>query len=196
MSPSPATYNRVAKLLHWLIGLGILGMLGLGWIMGEMEKGPGRIAAYQAHKAIGITILALVLVRVMWRLTTVHPAFPATMKAWEVRVSKLTHLALYALMLAMPLTGWALSSTSPYGISFFGLGQVPNLPVLPDLENKQEIGHAFGEVHETLALALAILVALHIAAALKHHFKERDDILLRMMPRFTEGFLRRMRKEA
>lgn len=189
------SYNAVAKALHWLIALAIIGMLALGWIMTSMENTPDKFALFQLHKSIGITILLLSLFRLIWRLTHKPPALPTGMPTWEKVVAHGTHALFYVLMIGIPLTGWIIVSCSSMNIPtiLYGFIPWPHLPVFPDLENKKAIGHTFGELHGLLAYLIAGLLVLHIGAAWKHHLFNRDDVLLRMAPRFLHPLLNKIR---
>jgi cytochrome b561 len=191
-----AHYNAVAKTLHWLIALGIIGMLALGWIMGSVPNGPLKFSLFQWHKSIGITILLLSLIRLGWRLIHTAPPLPADMPRWEVIAAKTTHVLFYILIIVMPLTGWIIVSASPLGLPtiLYGVIPWPHLPILPTLENKKQIGHFFGDVHGFLAYIIAGLLVLHIGAAWKHHLINRDDVLLRMAPRFLHPALNAIRR--
>lgn len=179
-------YTGVAILLHWTIGLGILAMLPMGL---AMTHAPLPVATkfqfYQAHKSIGITILVAAALRLLWRFAHRPPALPSGIPRWERGAAAGTHGLLYALMLGMPLVGWALVSASPlniptvlYGVipwphipiaSWFGVGKAQAAPLLAGL-------HAWG------GYALIALFALHAGAALRHHLVLRDDTLRRMIP--------------
>ena len=199
MTTSVATYNRVAKILHWLIAAAIIGMLILGWVMADddMPNGLAKFAMFQWHKSIGITILALSLFRLVWRLINPPPSLPQDLPKWQRISAQIAYIGFYFLMLAMPFSGWALNSATPYKITLYGLIPLPNLPIIPSLPD--EAKHAwkgiFAESHETMAYILAALIFLHIGAALKHHFIRRDDMLLRMSPQFLVSFLRNIRGE-
>jgi cytochrome b561 len=188
-------YHSVAKWLHWLMAAAIVAMLAIGWIMTDesLISGPPRFALYQWHKSLGITILALAIIRLGWRLLHPAPPYPDSMKLWEKWAAQGVHIALYALMIGMPLTGWLLSSASPYKTVIYGLVPLPNLPWIADQPNRQELGHFFGETHETLALVLAAFALIHVGAALKHHFVHRDDIMLRMAPKALHSALLKIR---
>ncbi len=194
--PSTAGYNTVAKCLHWLIAAGILFMLWLGWSLDDFQ-GSEKFQMFQLHKSIGITILLLVCVRLAWRLAYRPPELPANLKQYEVVLARLGHLALYILMVVMPMTGWAMVSSSVKDIPtiLFGIIPWPHLPVLPDLddETKKYYDHLFMKIHGLLALGIAGMVIIHFAAALKHHFVDRNNVLLRMTPNFMSGFLNRLR---
>lgn len=189
------SYDKVAKTFHWLIALAIIGMLALGWTMGEAPNGPGKFALYGLHKSIGITILLLSLLRLGWRLAHVAPPLPVAMKAWEKAAAHITHGLLYLLMIGLPLSGWTMVSTSSRNIptTLFGLVPLPPLPIVSTLANKQELNDFSHESHEMLAYGMAALLVLHVAAALKHHWMDRDDVLTRMAPRAFTGTLDRLR---
>ncbi|MBN8542729.1 MAG: cytochrome b [Alphaproteobacteria bacterium] len=179
---SQERYHRVAVFLHWVIGLSIILMIALGLVMEDIKPISLRIDAYGFHKSLGITILFLSLFRVYWRLTHPAPALPAGMKSWEVLASKATHIAFYALIIIMPLSGWLLVSASgKYPTIFFWLFEMPHLPVT----GQKALGKQAYEIHELTTQWIAIpLIALHVLAALKHHFINRDTVLTRMLPRF------------
>lgn len=168
--------------MAFLIAAAIL----VGLVMGEKDLLPreARMAAFQLHKSLGFSVLAFLIMRLFWRFTHPIPELPAGMKPIEIKISKLTHAFLYFLMFAVPFSGWTVVSSSPYGIPsiWFGLFEIPHLPILSSLENKAELSEGFGEIHEALAWGLVVLVVLHAAAALKHHFIEKDDVLTRMLP--------------
>lgn len=179
-------YTKTALFLHWAMALLIVLAVLVGMVMGEEDFLPreARIAAFQFHKSLGFTVLGLALVRVVWRFSHLVPAWPVGMKPLEITLSKLVHVLLYLLMFAVPFAGWVLVSSSPHGFPsvWFGMFEIPHLPVLSTLENKAELSEAAGEVHETLAWGLVLLVAIHVGAALKHHFLVKDDVLTRMLP--------------
>jgi cytochrome b561 len=172
-------YTKVAIALHWIIGLAIIFMLGLGLLLDDIPD-DYKFQAYQFHKSLGLTILALSFVRLFWRLTHRSPALPAGMKTWEIWASKLTHYAFYIMMIGIPLTGWALVSASPlnFPIMWFGVFEWPHLPFTPN----KELSDNFSEMHELLAYLTIVLLGLHIGAALKHHFISKDNVLTHMLP--------------
>lgn len=185
MSSASNRYSAVAIALHWLIALLLVGQIAGGWIASD-EATPRAQAfqMFQMHKSFGLTILALSFVRLFWRLGHKAPALPPGMAGWEIFAARATHILFYALIIAMPLSGWALISTAPYSVTtmYFGLFEVPLLPILSEaLRNKET--HAFFEsVHSALVWLTIGLLALHIGAALKHHFINKDDVLARMLP--------------
>ena len=184
---APARYTTVAIVLHWLIALAILGQIGLGLAMTQFKLSPMRqFQLFQLHKSVGITVLSLVLLRVLWRLGHRPPPLPAAMPAVERRAAEGTHLLLYALLLGMPLTGWAVVSASPFNIPtvLYGLVPWPHLPVLAGLHDKAPVEAVLKAIHAYGAWVLIAVLALHIAAALRHALLLHDDVLWRMLPVF------------
>ena len=185
-----STYSAVAIALHWLIALGILTNIGLAWYFGTL-KGPEAVAPVQLHKSIGITVLALTLIRIGWRLTHAAPALPPTMHTWEKWAANTVHFLLYVLMLGLPLSGWAMVSASPlirvHPTVLYGVLHIPAVP-FPGLDSDQlhDIHKLLEKTHELLGWIAYATITLHVAAALKHHLIDRDDVLARMIP-----FLRR-----
>lgn len=187
-------YTGVAIALHWLIALMILAQLGVGFLLiaGVAEADEdARLMIYEAiqtHKAVGLTILALSVLRLVWRFWRPAPPLPAGSPGWQRALSGLSHVGLYILMIGIPLTGWAMVSTSPafsaLPTSYFGLFDVPHLPLVTLLGENARAGAAalFKDAHFALALGMVGLLGLHVAAALKHHFVDRDPILARISP--------------
>jgi len=173
---TPGRYGSVAQALHWVVVLLLIGQVAVGKIAHEMPDGFDKLVLLARHKSVGITILGLALLRLAWRLIDRPPA-PPPMPRWQFIASRATHWGLYALLFAMPLTGWLMSSASNYPVSWFGLLQLPDF-VAPD----RDLKHLFEEIHETLAKALIALALLHVAAALKHQFMDRDGLIWRMLP--------------
>jgi cytochrome b561 len=173
-------YGRTAQTLHWLMFLLIAGAFGVGLWMAGLPVGPQRFRAVPWHKAIGITIFALVFIRLLWRLTHPAPSLPAAMPAWERHAAHASHWGLYLLMFAVPLSGWLMSSALGFSTVVFGI-RVPDL-----LERNRELGDILKTVHYFLNKTLLLLIVLHFAAALKHYFIDRDDILQRMLPWRTQ----------
>ena len=174
-------YDPVAVSLHWTIAVLILCMLPLGFFMGDLPISI-RFDAYAVHKSIGITILALSLFRLIWRFLNPPPLLPTGMSALEVFLAKAAHWGLYFLMIAMPLTGWLMVSASKkYPTVYFWMGEVPFIPMPVGLDGKAT-SHLFGGYHYWLAYGAIALITLHVVAALKHHFVNRDAVLRRMLP--------------
>jgi len=175
-------WGSISKALHWLVVALILAMAWIGLTMGDLPNGPDKIATYALHKSIGISILALVVLRLGWRLYAGAPHAVAGTPGWQERIAALTHWALYVLLLAMPISGWVLNSSSGFPLQWFGL---VNLPAIagknPDLHERAE------QAHELMFWILVTLVVAHAAAAFYHHLFQRDATLARMLPR---GWLR------
>lgn len=177
-------YGHVAIVFHWTMALLIVGMLALGLYMHELpptEAATFRL--YQLHKSIGFVVLALGLARLLWRLVNPSPALPDGMHKLERLGAHLGHAGLYALIFVLPLTGWLMVSASPWGIPtvLFNVVPVPHLPVPEILGSKEQAEGFFKELHEMAAFLLMALIALHVAAAFKHHLIARDDTLKRML---------------
>lgn len=186
-----ARYSLVAIVLHWLIALAILGNIALAWWFNTLH-GAAKIEPVQLHKSIGITVLVLTSARVAWRLAVPPPRLPEYVIGWQKALSQTVHLLFYLVMFGMPLTGWAFSSASPlihvFPIVLFHLVPWPAIGPLTSLPHDQmKAAHQlFLAGHSLLAKLTYGLVALHVAAALKHQFIDRDDVVARMIP-----FLRR-----
>lgn len=171
-----ARYTTTAILLHWLMALMIFVVFPLGLYMHDLKLSPAKLQLYSYHKWAGITLLLLAILRVLWRLTHRPPAL--LMPRWQQTASSLVHTLLYLLFLLIPVSGWLMSSAKGVQTVWFGV-----LP-LPDLVSKdKELGYMFGFLHASLNYVLLVLVTLHIAAALKHHWIDRDRLLSRMLPR-------------
>lgn len=169
-------YSGVAIGLHWLVALLIFGTFGLGLYMTELPFSPDKLRLYSWHKTIGVSVFLLVLVRLGWRLWR-RPPPPPPMARWQRAASHAVHHLLYALMLAVPLSGWLMSSAKGFQTLWFGIVPLPDL-----LSANESVGDALARTHWILNLALGGLVALHLLAALKHQFIDRDGLLGRMWP--------------
>ena len=173
----PPRYTAVAMGLHWLIGLMIFASFGLGLYMVELSLSPAKLKFYAWHKWAGVTIFMLVLLRCTWRITHVAPAHPAHMPPWQRRTAELSHYLLYVLMIAIPLSGWLMSSAKGFQTVYFAVVPIPDL-----LAKNKALGELLASVHYALNIAMICVVAGHVGAALKHHFIDHDDMLLRMLP--------------
>lgn len=184
MSSVTDRYHPVAMVLHWLIAICLIFMIVLGLVMEDIAPASLRFEWYQIHKSLGLTILVLSIARLAWRLSHVAPALPAHMKRHEKLAAQAAHWGLYVLMFAIPLSGWLIVSASgKYPTIFFGLFTVPHLP-MPSFAEPKTIRGMAGEAHEILAIYIAIpLIVLHVLAALKHQFIDKDNLFARMLPR-------------
>ena len=171
----------MAIALHWLLALVIVGMFAVGVFMTDLPLSPLRLKLYNWHKWAGVSFLALSVLRLLWRVTHRPPALPQAvtqaMPTWQIRVYHATHILMYLLFFAVPLIGWAYSSAAGFPIVWFGQIQLPDL-LSPD----KAVAEAIKPLHEFLAFTLMGLAALHIAAALKHQWIDRDGLLSRMLP--------------
>jgi cytochrome b561 len=180
---SSERYTHTAIVLHWLIGLAVFAQIGLGlWMIGIPKSPPGiRAYWFNVHKSIGITIGLLVLVRLAWRLAHRPPALPMSLRPWQRAAAKVSHYALYVCMVVMPLSGYLGSSFTKYPIKYFGM-TLPHwgwdAPHLKDLTS---------QIHFVTVCIFITLIVLHVAAALKHRFVNRDGVFERMFPLFQSG---------
>ena len=180
-APHRTQYTCTAMALHWVLALALLGSFSMGLYMADLPVSPQRLKLYNWHKWAGTTILTLSLLRLLWRATHRPPAdLPAP--AWQLRAAHFTHAALYLLFFAVPLVGWAYSSAAGFPVVWFGVLPLPDF-VSPD----KALAEAIKPWHGALAWALAALAALHVGAALKHHFIDRDGLLMRMLPLRTRS---------
>ncbi|MDE2436377.1 MAG: cytochrome b [Sphingomonadales bacterium] len=178
VAASAARYSRGAVILHWLIALLIVLNFAAAWVSEDMPK--EQAAQVMAnHKAIGITILLLTVIRIVWRLVHRPPPLASTLAPWEAALSKITHGLFYLLMLAMPLSGWLMHSAYSGGapVSLFGIVNWPGAP----LAQNKALAHSFGDGHGAMATIMLVLLAIHVAGALKHRIIDKDrNALLRM----------------
>jgi cytochrome b561 len=167
-------YNRAARALHWIIAVLVIGNIVGGLLHDALED---IINLMPLHKSAGMTVLALTLVRIAWRFTWRAPPHPAGTSRAEAVAARAVHLVFYGLLLAMPLSGWIMASAGKYPLTWFGLFDLPKLAV-----TRADPAYLVGrEVHEVLGWLFAALAVLHIAAALRHHFVLRDEVLKRML---------------
>ena len=168
-------YGIIAILFHWIMAIIVIGLICLGLYMTTLPTSIAKLKLFRWHKEYGILILMLVSLRIFWRITSIIPSLTA-LSAFEKYAALIVHWAFYGLMIALPITGWLMTSSAGLPVSFFGLFVLPDL-IFPDQDNQ----HLFATIHEWLAYTLIFLICLHILAALKHHFVNKDDILRRML---------------
>jgi cytochrome b561 len=196
MKQTPSRYTKTAIVLHWLIAIFIALMFVLGWYMAELPKEAPKQLAYDLfdlgvytwqlaeeasprtfyfnlHKSLGLTVLALIFLRVLWRITHTPPAALSSYKAIEKKVATATHHSLYLLMLAVPVTGLIMAINSKYGVKWFGID------VIAGLDNKP-VRDFFECTHEFVGIVLLVLIGIHLLGALKHKFIDKDDTMSRM----------------
>lgn len=173
---SEAGYTRTAAGLHWLVAALVAAALFMGWTMTDMAISPQRLKIYNYHKWVGVTVLALAVIRLLWKLRHPVAPLPGTPR-WQDLAARGVHGALYILMFAVPLAGWIYSNAAGYQVVYLGKLPLPNL-----VERDKELAAAWVQVHGTLAMILAVLAGLHLMAALYHQFIARDTTLRRMFP--------------
>lgn len=170
-------WGTLSIALHWLTFVLVLGMATVGLLMVDMDNSPLKIQAYSLHKSFGLTVLALTVLRLLWRLSGLVPEPVAGTPKWQDALARAVHGALYALLLAVPLSGWWFNSAAGFPLRWFGLLKLPKLvgfdPHLKALAR---------ETHETLFYVLASMIIVHAAAALWHHYRLKDRTLARMLP--------------
>ena len=177
MSKNPTRYTVPAIVLHWLISIMILGCFAVGLYMADLRLSPTKLKLYSWHKWAGITVLGLAVLRLSWRIFNQPPLLPDAMQKWQKSIATGLHHLLYLPMFLIPLSGWLMSSAKGYQVVYFGLWP------LPDLMSKNEAwGEYLEEIHEFLNYGMIVLVIGHAAAALKHHFIDKDNVLIRMLP--------------
>jgi cytochrome b561 len=196
MIQTSTRYTKTAVVLHWLIAIFLVVMFVLGWFMADLPKDAPKQSAYDLldlgiytwqlaetvtprtfyfnlHKSLGVTIFALIAIRILWRITHKPPALLTSYKAMERKVATGTHHLLYLFMVAVPLTGLIMGICSKYGVKWFGLDLFKGL----DNNGVREI---FESAHEVVGIILLVIVALHVAGALKHKFIDKDETMKRM----------------
>ncbi len=175
------SYGTIAKAFHWVMFLILLGMVAVGYYMYELpadtpQQMGYKFGLYDYHKSFGILILLLVVLRLGWRMINPVPKMPGGMRKIEIFSAHAMHVLLYIMMFIQPLSGWLMSSYGGHPVKFFG-------SVLPALADKDKaLGDIFHEVHEITAALLIALFAIHVAAALFHHFIRKDDVMKKMLP--------------
>ena len=176
---SRSRYSGGAIVFHWVIALLIIANIAIALVTDDWE-GPARRLAMDVHKATGLTVLVLSVLRLAWRLFHRPPPFPATIRPIEAIGARTVHWLVYVLMLALPLSGWTMISAaaSHRPLTWYGLFELPYLPV----QGARAVGNMAHEVHEVLGYAMIALLALHVLAALKHHFLDGTRLMMRMWP--------------
>src|SRR5277367_5796518 len=178
---SPTRYSAVAQTFHWVIAALIVTQFVLANLEDDLPIGAHKLALLARHKSFGMTILMLAILRLLWRLKNPPPELPDGMAPLEKLLARATHIAFYVLLFVMPLTGWMMSSAKNYSVSWFGLFTWPNL-IAPN----ERAFDLLRSTHDLLSFALLAIAILHILAAFKHHFWNKDDVLIRMVP-FTKS---------
>ncbi|MBI2399890.1 MAG: cytochrome b [Deltaproteobacteria bacterium] len=169
-------YTLTAVSLHWATAVIVISAAVLGIYMHELPFSPMKLKLYSYHKWMGVTVFLLALIRLAWRSSHVAPALPDNMPLWEQRAAKGAHAALYVFMIAVPLAGWVMSSAHGFQTVYLGILPIPDL-----IGKNKELAEVLEKVHGAFSLSFMALVVLHGAAALKHHFINRDNVLRRML---------------
>ena len=178
-------YGVISQGMHWLI----VALIITQYVLAQLAENAGhdrathpaaalqQLALLARHKSVGLTIFALAVLRLLWRWFSPPPPFPASMPRWQVIAARLTHYAFYALLFLLPMSGLVMSAASNYPVSYFGLFTIPNV-VAPD----EALKDIMKERHEMLFDMLVVVAIVHVVAAFKHHFVDRDDVFRRMLP--------------
>jgi cytochrome b561 len=173
-----AHYDTVARLFHWTTAVLVLLIIPIGWVMTRLDRGLAQDILFITHESIGLTILGLTAARIAWRLS--HPAPPRSpdLSPLEARASGIVHMVLYLFLLALPISGYIMEVAGGFPLTYFGLAEVPRLVV-----KDEPLSKLAETAHLTLQFGVSLCIALHIGAALHHHFLRRNDVLARMLPR-------------
>jgi cytochrome b561 len=177
MIAGSSRYTRTAIALHWIVAALILFNLAFGLYTVNLPLSPQKLKYFSYHKWVGVTVLMLVAARLLWRLGHAAPVLPATMKPWELKAAHGSHILLYVLFFAAPLSGWLFSSAQGFQTVYLGVLPIPDL-----LSKNKELSLVLRIAHHWINYTLAAIIALHAAAAVKHHVVDRDDVLVRMLP--------------
>lgn len=168
-------YGIVHIAIHWAMAVLIFWAAYLGLTMTDLPDSFDKLAVYSLHKSLGLTVLALAVLRLVWKLANKKPLLPETMKGWELKAAAFTHHAIYTLLFLVPVLGWLTSESAPFPLQYFDLFQVPMAGIGGDAAKFML------DVHEWVAKALLLLVIVHVLAALKHHFIAKDGVLKSML---------------
>lgn len=170
-------WGAIAQAFHWLIAAAFIGMVALGMYMEGLPQGPWKFEVYAFHKALGVTILALAVLRLGWRLVNRTPEDPPTMAGWERLAARATHIGLYGVIFAQPVTGILFSQAANFPVNVFGLFTLPTL-----IGKDEALAGTLQAVHFWIGWVIVALIVVHAGAALRHHFVKRDAVLRRMLP--------------
>ncbi len=173
---TPTRYTKTAILLHWATAALVIALIGLGWFMVEIPKGPGRSYYFGLHKSLGLTVLLVSVLRLVWRLRYPPPPLPTRLTRWQRGLARWTHGAFYVLLFAQPLSGYLSSAFSGYKTRYFGIP-------LPHWGYKDVVlNETFTEVHVACSVALVSLIILHLLGAFSHLIRAGDHGFRRMLP--------------
>jgi len=170
-------FSFTTRLLHWAIAAFLLIQIPLAWYMTDLPMGTDKFAKYALHKSFGMVLFSLAVARLIWAIISKRPQLPPDTKPYEKILAKATQGLLYLIVIAMPISGWVMSSAANVPVTVFGLIPLPGL-----VEPNEQLMESMGNVHEIQSIALLCLVTLHFLAGLKHHFIDRDNVLHSMLP--------------
>jgi cytochrome b561 len=176
MTAAVPGYTPVARLLHWTVAVLVLLMLPLGIVIANEWGGPAQTFLYNLHKSIGATLIPLVIIRLLYRITHPAPPLPDDLHPFQAFAAHATHWALYVLILIQPLVGYIMTSAYPAPVPFFGLFNLP--AIWPE---NRALSTQLSAIHLYIGIAIVVVAAMHIGAALHHHFVRKDRILIRMI---------------
>jgi len=174
---SPEKYGTISKILHWGIALLVLALIALGWYMTSLDYyHPWRHRTLSLHKSVGVLVFILFMIKILWLIKNPTPKISDKLKKWERIAAWIVHKFLFAIICILPITGYIMSTSSGSSISFFGMFEIA--PLFTAGENARDISE---NIHEIIAYSTLAVAILHIAAALKHHFIDKDDTLKKML---------------
>ncbi|HET7765698.1 MAG TPA: cytochrome b [Burkholderiales bacterium] len=171
------SWTGLAKLFHWLMAMLIFAQIALGLLAVSWRLSPTKLNLFVWHKSTGMLILTLLALRLLWRLSHRAPELPWEMPLWERAAAQFSHFLLYVLMIALPLTGWVISSASNVPFRIFWTIPLPAI-VGPD----KGLADLFATIHACLVTLLGLVLVVHVGAALRHHYVKKDTVLARMLP--------------
>ena len=171
------SYGAIAKFFHWTVALAVIALLIVGFIMGTIQDKALKLQVYNLHKLIGLTVLLLMLLRLVWRFMNVQPGYPAAVPRWERKAARGVNDLLYLALILMPLSGWIMSTA---------VGHPPQLGswliAVPGIEINKTMANFFNTLHSILAWIIPGIIIIHLAAAIKHHWFDKNEVLIRMLP--------------
>ena len=171
------SYGSVAKFFHWTVSVLVITLLIIGTIMIGLDNSPTKGNMFQIHKLTGILVLSFMVLRTLWTLNNPKPELPPGTKPWEKFAERLVHYSFYFLLIAMPFSGWIMSTAAGYNPHIGSL----EFPLI-GIPKSKSLAHLAEDIHYWVAWTIAAILIMHVAAALKHHFVDKDNILTRMMP--------------
>jgi cytochrome b561 len=170
-------YGAVAKSLHWLIAALLVVQFAIAWTMPDIGRDSRPEGLISLHLSFGALIVVVIIIRLAWRLMYPVPLLTDNVAAWQNRAAEATHFLLYAILVVLPVMGWANANARGWDVSLFGIVALPKI-----MATRSGLGMALGDIHATTAIILLFVVGLHMLTALYHHFMLRDRVLLRMLP--------------